>query len=244
MAPRSYLSRIAQPLVAGDPVLWSTPRPAADEARPAATTATSAPLQRKAAGAPKAQTPAATPSVVPAIISASPAAIDAMPLEPPAPVASQAAPDFEPIPTSHLDMDQAAPNPVAASPAEATASVRSVSPTPTAASPPDPTSDAFQAARAEPQVAPRPIRRAEPGAADLSSLTPAEIAPVSPAERAAAADRPDAPRLHIGTIEVRSSTLAPVAPPLPAPAQAAPSARSAASPIGRAYAWRFGLVQG
>ena len=36
MARRSYLSRIAQPLSGGDPVVWSTPRASADEARPTA----------------------------------------------------------------------------------------------------------------------------------------------------------------------------------------------------------------
>jgi len=48
--------------------------------------------------------------------------------------------------------------------------------------------------------------------------------------------------IHIGTIEVRTAPLAPVAPPLPAPPpRAAPPA--AAAPISRAYGWRFGLGQ-
>jgi hypothetical protein len=48
-----------------------------------------------------------------------------------------------------------------------------------------------------------------------------------------------APRIHIGTVEVRSTAPAPT----PTPAHTA-APRSDAAPIARAYAWRFGLVQG
>jgi hypothetical protein len=51
-----------------------------------------------------------------------------------------------------------------------------------------------------------------------------------------------APRIHIGTVEVRAAP-----PPAPAPVpQAAPRAapRGETTPISRGYAWRFGLVQG
>jgi hypothetical protein len=48
--------------------------------------------------------------------------------------------------------------------------------------------------------------------------------------------------IHIGTIEVRTAPMAPIAPALPAPPpRAAPPA--AAAPISRAYGWRFGLSQ-
>jgi hypothetical protein len=51
-----------------------------------------------------------------------------------------------------------------------------------------------------------------------------------------------APRIHIGTVEVRSS--APPPAPVQTPAAAHTAPRTDAAPISRAYAWRFGLVQG
>jgi hypothetical protein len=82
MAPRSYLSRIAQPLAAADPVVWSTPRASADEARPAvqATAADTGlppsrtaayPLDAPARGPSPPQRPAQTIAASPAPIAAS-----------------------------------------------------------------------------------------------------------------------------------------------------------------------------
>jgi hypothetical protein len=56
------------------------------------------------------------------------------------------------------------------------------------------------------------------------------------------------PRIHIGTIEVRTlPTPAPGPPPRPAPPQHPAShspSGAAAAPFSRAYGWRFGLIQG
>jgi len=54
-------------------------------------------------------------------------------------------------------------------------------------------------------------------------------------------DAAPAPRVHIGTVEVRSA--APMLPPR-ATQRAAAAPRTDAAPIARGYAWRFGLVQG
>jgi hypothetical protein len=54
------------------------------------------------------------------------------------------------------------------------------------------------------------------------------------------------PRIYIGTVEVRSAA----PPPAPVPQQAAPrsaprgAAGAESATLARAYAWRFGLVQG
>jgi hypothetical protein len=56
-----------------------------------------------------------------------------------------------------------------------------------------------------------------------------------------ASDSAPAPRIHIGTVEVRSTAPPPMRAPQPA-SGAAP--RPDAAPIARGYAWRFGLVQG
>jgi len=54
------------------------------------------------------------------------------------------------------------------------------------------------------------------------------------------------PRVHIGTVEIRSAISAPVPPPAPPPRTAeSRMARAAASePLARGLAWSFGLVQG
>jgi hypothetical protein len=56
-----------------------------------------------------------------------------------------------------------------------------------------------------------------------------------------ASDSAAAPRIHIGTVEVRSTAPPPMRAPQPA---AGTAARPEAAPIARGYAWRFGLVQG
>jgi translation initiation factor IF-2 len=247
MTARSYLSRIAQPLIAGDPVVWSTPRAAAEDARPTATSTTTATVQRKTANPPAGQATARPNPIAPAA-PASPLAIDAAPLTPPGVANTRAEPAVEPAST-HLE-----PAP--------TASRSSLSedrmgnepgPTQTTTLTPEAGATfelgAFQPVHAESaperQVAPPPARRVEPAAATApSSLTPTEIAPASASERAKPAPKTDAPRLHIGTIEVRTSAPAPIAAPMTAVAPAAPSARPASAPIGRGYASRFGLVQG
>jgi hypothetical protein len=76
-----------------------------------------------------------------------------------------------------------------------------------------------------------------------SRLSPLETAPTAkrdPITEAATA----LSRIHIGTIEVRTTPPPPpAAPPVPAPAASAPRAATAGR-IGQAYAWRFGLAQG
>jgi hypothetical protein len=62
--------------------------------------------------------------------------------------------------------------------------------------------------------------------------------PPSPLSMPSAGSAP-APRIHIGTVEVRSAA----PPPAPTPPTAA-APRMDATPISRGYAWRFGLIQG
>ena len=70
-----------------------------------------------------------------------------------------------------------------------------------------------------------------------------EAAPAPHAEPTAIARTPE-PRLHIGAIEIRASAPAPVPAPASAPMMMAAAPSPAPGRIGRAYAWRFGLVQG
>ncbi len=94
-----------------------------------------------------------------------------------------------------------------------------------------------------------------PGHAAPDAAWPAEripapmtrrFAPPLPSEDAApAGPQAEPPRIHIGTIEIRTTTPpAPAAPPPTqvAPPPAAPRATTASPP--RGYAWRFGLIQG
>jgi hypothetical protein len=59
---------------------------------------------------------------------------------------------------------------------------------------------------------------------------------------AVAADPAPAPRLYIGTIEVRATAPAPVVATQPAVHVAPP--RTDGGPLSRGYVWRFGLAQG
>jgi len=272
MAHRSYFQRIAEPVRLGDPLLFAMPRAAPDEARPpavppaAATTVTpsaASVLRRAPARAAPPLAPAAlpatpsvvpaTPSTVPAIPSAQvpaiatpanaaprglasavppPAAAPAVPAPPPGPLsaaepgrrsASVPAADVPASPGARREetaaTDFVGPPSFAtglAAPAPAAAELPSVfRPAPRTA---QSTSDGVPGARsgarhAEPVIRP-PASLAAPPSSSSAGVVP--------------------PRIHIGTVEVRSA-----APVLP---HAAPG--SAAAPISRGYAWRFGLVQG
>jgi hypothetical protein len=111
------------------------------------------------------------------------------------------------------------------------------------------------ALRAAPRVADASPRQVEPEPAAASpgvrqAARPA--VPIAPATRQVAAlppavsGAPAPPRIYIGTVEVRSAA----PPPAPVPQQAAPRAAprglaaAEGTPLARAYAWRFGLVQG
>jgi hypothetical protein len=118
------------------------------------------------------------------------------------------------------------------------------------------------ASQAEPPIQSLP---AAAHAADVSQRPApvfAEALPIAPAtdpvpmppprEFARSASTKDseatAPRIHIGTIEVRTAS-PPVPSPAPPPPPTAPHAalnatpRAAAPPVARAYGWRFGLIQ-
>jgi hypothetical protein len=99
---------------------------------------------------------------------------------------------------------------------------------------------------AEDLPAPAAQRRAlslppeDPASAPDWPAGPGSAAPWSAATHAAP------PRIHIGTIEIRTTTPPPAAvPPPPAPTVPPATAPRAAAPSPqRGYAWRFGLIQG
>jgi len=74
----------------------------------------------------------------------------------------------------------------------------------------------------------------------------ARAEPVTPARGLAAPDLAPAsgPRIHIGTVEVRTvSAPAPQPAPPPAP-RSAPAAANGAARLASGYGWHFGLFQG
>jgi len=250
MARRSYLQRIAEPLCAGDPVLFAVPHPAPDEARPAAMNptlasgaASSAPLLRRA--------PARADSLPAPVAASRPFLPQARAAVAPADAVANAMPDA--AGTSAFQASSAERHAAAAEPGMRSAPPRSPEPVqapdeshepapaedrvagfvrqpPSATFHAAPPSAAFEVAAASPHA----VGIAPSGTPDALQAEPAHRQPPSPA-----ATTPNtgsaAPRIHIGTVEVRSA-----APP-PAAARPAPPA---AAPISRAYAWRFGLVQG
>ena len=253
MARRSYLQRIAEPLRANDPVLFALPHPAPDEARPAAmnpilasgAVSTTPMLRRAPARAISSPAPvAASGSSVPpapAAVAPADAVANAMPdaAGTPAFQASSAERHAAAAEPGMRSAPPRSPEPVQApdeSPKPAPAGhrvagfVRQPPPATFQAAPP---SAAFEVAAASPGIAPS-------GTPDALQAEPARRQPPSPA-----APMPNtgsaAPRIHIGTVEVRSA--APPPAPVPPPT-AARSTPPAAAPISRGYAWRFGLVQG
>ncbi len=108
--------------------------------------------------------------------------------------------------------------------------------------------EAPRATEAVPRQAGLEQTAASPGG--RQAARPAE--PIAPATRPVAGRPPEVtgapvpPRIYIGTVEVRSAA----PPPAPVSQQAAPLAAprgpagAEGTPLARAYAWRFGLVQG
>jgi hypothetical protein len=249
MAARSYLSRIAQPLTAADPLLWSVPQPASEEARPSIeatptaalrrSPATASPTSKPAKAAPAPPTPTSTADAAPADGFLAPSKTHL-------PASEDRNEAVRPLitPTEWPQMDDAAPAPTALAPTAPAPGLRpgplsfkaadDTPPSVAQGAPiPAPAADARAVDRRENLVeAPWPDRRemAHPSS-DRGPMGP-------PAPRA------EGPRLHIGAIEVRASAPpAPITQPQGPPARAAAPAAASAR-IGRAYAWRFGLVQG
>jgi hypothetical protein len=97
-----------------------------------------------------------------------------------------------------------------------------------------------------PGVAVTAPRAAEPtGFAEPAPWARPQAQASGPAAAAPVADPAAPPRIHIGTIEVRTSP-APAAPPQPAPPLPSSLNAPAAPPgaAGRGYGWRYGLSQG
>jgi hypothetical protein len=259
MPRRSYLHRIAEPLSPGDPVLFAVPRPPPEEARAASEMQTPTP---------------AAPSRAPTLrrrasASAAPAATATTQHATAAPVATGAA-SFVPSPrasASDQPIAAAPPVPLSTQPPPI-AGERTTRITPPAAPAPDEATErqhgptgqrVVESASASPLVLP-----GDAAPRDLVSISavsdppPKTVAPTArtmpvvpdPFDEPQPARLPTpggraTPRIHIGTVEVRSATPAlPQAPPPPAPRAAPASPRGDTASISRGYAWRFGLVQG
>ena len=98
---------------------------------------------------------------------------------------------------------------------------------------------ASSSARTSLQPAPAPREPAPDMIARARLVTIEPEAPGEPLLSTSSSGSAPAPRIHIGTVEVRSA-----APPAPARPAARVLPRTDAAPISRGYAWRFGLVQG
>jgi len=245
MAGRSYLRRIAQPLVSGEPALTPLRVSPAEETRPAAMQFVPSGIvqRRPAARAPIAKgalaeagepvlwtTPTArdtaaagrpgAPAVPPPAVSA--AAIDlpapSLPDVPAVPLPTVSAATVEPHAPPHPDMSTFEPVPIAVP-----ASSRAASDAGLRAGPsPSPDEDSGVAVAQPPGLAPSSLRPPLPSRPQLA---------------------PQRARVRIGTVEVRTRP-APVFPPPAAqtvPARPAPAAPS--QPLSRGLAWRYGLVQ-
>jgi hypothetical protein len=222
MARRSYFRRIAEPLTSGLPALFSVPRAAPDERRPPAASAS--------AGTPALRRTASSRSA-----ASSPARAPRLPTDP----AVEAVPTRSAPPPLTFDRSLGA---APADPVADTVSIR-----PAAAEDPVPTHSArldwteipSATAAAGAISAADAIAPAEPGAVVL---------PLEPLATPPARLEPASPRIHIGTVEVRTTPqpLPPtvVQPPSPAvPHTPSPTSGNAAAPLARAYGWRFGLIQ-
>ena len=258
MANRSYLARLAQPLTAADPVVWSTPRAAADEARPLVN-APSRSLQRAPLAAPT--TPVSGSVTADNAIAAAAAVVaNRIPITTAAVVdgARSALPaSIATARTQRRNEPKAALRPVETSP--------SLLP-----SQPDKPNGAPRTFKASGPIAEavigstemvHPVSRSESGAApDKPSATPRRPAdgtapqtniqsrgldqePRTPKRSSAPlVVKAEVPRLHIGAIEIRVSQ--PPAPVAPVPMAAAPTVRAPSAPLSRSYTSRFGLAQG
>jgi hypothetical protein len=271
MARRSYLRRIAEPLKPGLPALFSVPSAASDERRPPAASASAGTptLRRATALRPAASSPGRAPR---ASFGGDPRAA---PNTPPSPTGGASlfalqgsAPDGPAIATGIAPQSPIAPDlsPPSTDPA---VSAR-FAPPPLAlgdglrTAPTDPVSDtvSMQPAASE-DAAP-----AGSAALDWAEIPSPEILsadPIPTAEATAPADpravvsslerlsappvlEQASPRIHIGTVEVRTTPQPPppaaVEPPSPAlPPAASPTSGNATAQLSRAYGWRYGLIQ-
>lgn len=254
MARRTYLQRVAEPLRAGDPVLFAVPHAPPDEARPAANPIITPASPRAAALSVSRRAEASLPITQPQAPSAQgQPRLDAAP---PA-VSPEIAASGVQAPSERRSEDgQDPPLPVRLQPPAPTDRTRvdivdamrlPGEPLPSVATPDfisTPDSGAVEAAaRSQAAASPAPRMRSPEPAAQPQARLDDPVHPAQPGPATTAARDPaPAPRLHIGTIEVRAS--APQAPPMPQPAVRAAPSRQDAAPLSRAYGWRFGLVQG
>jgi hypothetical protein len=277
MARRSYLQNIAEPLSPGDPVLFSVPRAAADEARPAAVRqgppggAPASPalgtpvLRRKQAGD---AAPTIASTHIPGAALSGPASApmspgfggagDApiTPGVPAAPVTAVAGASAEPPGARDESLPIAiAPLRVADAFVPAAGSGSTI-PMPLAGAPELPWPPLTHVATLGSARAAAAVSPDSPGSAKIPAViehrTVAHASPVAmlpPVASVAPADRNGAApvRLHIGTIEVRTTP-----PQVPPPAPHVPAAQTYARDssvdgsiqVSRGYGWRFGLFQG
>lgn len=231
MAGRSYLARIAQPVRPGDPLVWSIPRPLAEETRPPAPRGAVASAEgggpvRRATALARAGKESGSPPAAIRFSSLPPEG--KAPVEPGSPAAEGPSPERP---------ERMAPIPRSALASEPPPSAFSAPDGPKRSSIPDLT-----------RAAAAPVARDAPSQPSIVSPPKAPafaeegVQAHRPRARAAPPPgEPAAPRLHIGTIEIRAP--APAPPPIVRPAPASP-ARSPAAPIPRAAPWRYGLVQG
>lgn len=273
MAARSYLSRIAQPLTAADPVVWSTPRAAVDETRPASSRAAAAPLlSPHASPRPAAAPPAASAMPDRASAAAPPTA------ETPSPPPSLPAPDRPgaieaTIAAARVEPITVSPRRSGIAPFATVERIDDLEPPPAVAPMMRDLETVDHDAAAVPSAAPAASRTIEDIAAYGTAETAAFASPpqaegrrraleasedvvppnasVAPPRSGPAAAAENAtilqtPRLHIGAIEIRLAQ-PPVPPPhqpqVPAPAVMS-APPAAATPLARGYASRFGLAQG
>jgi hypothetical protein len=250
MARRTYLQRMAEPLRAGDPVLFAVPRAPADEARPALTPATTPALSRGAAPVPRrgrvSEPIAQPPASIALRAAAEPGYI------PRIPVPEVTAPQVQPQsrPRNEPRQQEALPDRVPPATSAEPPQVNPAAPTRRFSEPTVPVTRREAASApsnraVETTVLDAPTARPRPS--QHAAQPPAKVQdPVRPEQRGPAAaavhESAPAPRLHIGTIEVRAAA----PPPSPMPQQATRGAppRHDSVPLSRAYAWRFGLVQG
>jgi hypothetical protein len=269
MPRRSYLHRIAEPLRSGEPVLFAVPRPLPTEARAPVEAPTISQDAAEPTRAPTLHRRAATRGTIPATPDLSAAAVGAPVAAAPCTLAlgNTAAPaGIARAPTSSaalpsrtvatiddpgaISRASALPpmlgepqmRPAAVAPSARAAARILASPTAPLgrAAEPRHVSSSQRPAPFAPDLTAPDVTMVDLAASSLSrpvSIAPAIARPPStPASGAA-----PAPRIHIGTVEVRTTT-PPAAPPAPRAAPEAPQRDTA--PIARGYAWRFGLLQG
>jgi len=274
MARRSYLQRIAEPLRARDPVLFAVRGAGPDEARPAvapAVSAAGAPASAAAGhGAPPRAAPSSAPlAATPLAARASTPRGKSRPGAEPAPT-GPTNPTAEPSPgplgsplaVTAAGVPHAQPPSIAATPETdiLQATSRADPFGETGRETPDlaPITPASAQFERRPPTS-RRLASSPPAAAQASGSTRVPEAdtredialeptivrlPPAAASTRASGSKAAAPRIHIGTVEVRSAAPAPAPAPVLPPTAAPAAPRADAGPIARAYAWRFGLVQG